>query len=151
MDEERYQQLLRATGSLQEWLTPLTFADLSRSATTSLIAEQAMAWARWHGFVVRTEVEAIASRLRPRDHRISPLAIAGEHPAGRQIAIEIDSINRVWSIEKLATEADAGKFALWIKWGGPVTLSLIPEKIGVVELPVIATKLAGRITYSREA
>ena len=90
MDEERYQQLVRATGSLQEWLSPLTFADLSRSAATSLIAEHAMAWTRWHGFVVRTEVEAIASRLRPRDHRIGPLAIAGEHPAGRQLAIEID-------------------------------------------------------------
>jgi len=126
VDEERYQQLVRATGSLQEWLSPLTFADLSRSAATSLIAEHAMAWARWHGFVVRTEVEAIASRLRPRDHRIGALAIAGEHPAGRQLAIEIDPVNRIWSIEKLAAEADAGKFAFWIKWGAPVTLSLVP-------------------------
>jgi hypothetical protein len=150
MDEERYGQLVRATGSLREWLAPLTFTDLSRTAATSAITKHAMAWARWHGFIVRTEVEAIARQMRPGDHRISPLAIAGEHPAGRQLAIEIDSVNRVWSIEKLAVEADAGKFAFWIKWGGPVRLALIPEKVGVVELPVIATNVAGRLTYSRE-
>ena len=151
IDEDRYRQLVRATDSLQEWLAPLEFTDLSRSAVTEAITAQAVAWAMSHGFVVSQDVEAVATKRRPHNRHIGLLDIACEHPSGQQLAIEVDFANRVWSVEKLAAEADAGKLALWVKWGGPASLSLIPEKIGVVEINVSWTNKAGHTVYSRQA
>jgi hypothetical protein len=54
-------------------------------------------------------------------------------------------------IEKLAAEADANKLALWVKWGAPASLSLIPEKIGVIELTADWTNHAGHVMYSRHS
>jgi hypothetical protein len=67
------------------------------------------------------------------------------------LAVEIDFANKFWSIEKLAMEADAGKLAIWVKWGGPVALSLIPEKIGVVELRVDWSRQDREVRYHRQA
>ncbi len=150
MDEHRYAQLARATESLRDWLMPLEFTDRSRSAVTEAVTAQAVAWAEHHGFEVRQQVEAIASQRRPL-RQIGFLDIAGERASGQKIAIEVVFTNKVWSIEKLATEADAGKLALWIKWGGPLTLSLIPEKIGIIELEASSSNIAGHTMYRRQA
>ena len=149
MDEHRRQQLERATQSLQVWLEPLTFADLSRSATTEVLKAQVVAWARSHRFQTQTEVEAVAAARRRHKRSIGLLDVLATHPSGQQVAIEIDFTNKVWSIEKLAAEADAGKLAIWVKWGTPPSLALIPEKIGVVRVAVRWTDRAGHIAYSR--
>jgi hypothetical protein len=128
MDEHRQQQLTRATSSLQEWLARVEFTDLSRAAVTEQLTHQVMAWAQFHGFTVQTEVEAVATKRKPYGRHIGLLDVLCTHSSGQQIAVEIDNTNKVWSIEKLAAEADSGKLAIWVKWGAPAGLSLIPEK-----------------------
>jgi hypothetical protein len=89
--------------SLHNWLEPLTFTNLARSATTRVVA-----WAISHGFDVRTEVEAVAAARNRHKRSIGLLDILARHPSGQVIAVEIDFTNKVWSIEKLAAEAGAG-------------------------------------------
>ncbi|SRR6266542_366516 len=152
MDEQRQQQLVRATESLRSWLAPLHFASLARSEVTSLVTAHVVAWAESYRFEVVQQVKAIATRRRRYGRtQNSWLNLECRHRSGMTIAVEIDFANKFWSIEKLAAEADAGKLAIWVKWGGPVSLSLIPEKIGVVELRVDWSRQDGQVTYSREA
>src|SRR6476661_8409807 len=134
MDDVRRRQLARATSSLQAWLDRLEFVGLSRQVVTATITAEVVAWAKAHRFDTRQEVEAVAKKRKPYGRNIGLLDVACTHPSGQQLAIEVDFTNKIWSIEKLAAEADAGKLAIWVKWGGPASLSLIPEKIGVVEL-----------------
>lgn len=48
--------------------------------------------------------------------------------------------NNLWSVEKLAAEAATGKLAIWMKWGRPVNLIVIPEKVGIVEIRTDRTR-----------
>ena len=149
MYDQRRQRLDRATSSLREWLALVTFRDLSRSAVTEHLTAQVVAWAEAHGFEARTEVEAVATKRKPYGRNIGVLDVLCTHRTGQQVAVEIDHTNKVWSIEKLAAEADNGKLAIWVKWGSPASLSLIPEKVGVVELAAEWTNRAGHVMYSR--
>jgi hypothetical protein len=151
MDDQRRDQLTRATSSLREWLASVEFSDLSRSAVTALLTDRVIAWGRSHGFEAQTEVEAVATKRKPYGRQIGLLDVLCSHRSGQQIAVEIDNTNKVWSIEKLAAEADSGKLALWVKWGAPAGLSLIPEKVGIVELPADWINRAGHVMYSRAA
>lgn len=148
MDPQHGDRLHRATDSLRESLESLEFVDLSSPAATRLITDQVAAWATKHGFRVATEVEAVAWQWRGR-RQIGYLDLLATHPSGQQVAVEIDLTNNVWSIEKLAGEADTGKLAIWIKWGGPARFALIPEKIGVIELPARLQITAGHHMWSR--
>jgi hypothetical protein len=151
MDAQRQRQLTRATSSLREWLAHIEFADLSRSAVTEFLTDHVAAWGRSNGFDIQTEVEAVATKRKSYGRHIGLLDVLCTHRSGQQIAVEIDNTNKVWSIEKLAAEADSGKLALWVKWGAPASLSLIPEKIGVIELSVDWINRAGHVMYSRMA
>jgi hypothetical protein len=111
------------------------------------ITAEVVAWAKDHRFDTRQEVEAVATKRKPCGRNIGLLDVVCTHPSGQQIAVEVDFTNKIWSIEKLAAEADA----IWVKWGGPASLSLIPEKIGVVELQAEWTNQAGHIMYRRSA
>jgi GrpB-like predicted nucleotidyltransferase (UPF0157 family) len=95
MDERRREQVSRATQSLQDWLAPLTFAKLSRTATTDLIRERVVAWAKKHRFETRTEVEAVAAGRRLHKRSIGLLDVLATHPSGQQVAVEIDFTNKV--------------------------------------------------------
>jgi hypothetical protein len=148
MDDQRQQQLTRATSSLREWLAQIHFVDLSRSAVTELLTDHVAAWGRSHGFDIQTEVEGVATKRKSYGRHIGLLDVLCTHRSGQQIAVEIDNTNKVWSIEKLAAEADSGKLAIWVKWGAPASLSLIPEKIGVVELAAEWINRAGHVMYS---
>ncbi len=152
MDERQQGQLARATDSLRSWLAPLEFVGLPRPEVTSLITAQVVAWAQSYRFEVTQQVKAIATRRRRYGRtQNSWLDLECRHRSGMTIAVEIDFANKFWSIEKLAAEADAGKLAIWVKWGGPVTLSLIPEKVGVVELRVDWSRQDREVRYHREA
>jgi hypothetical protein len=84
-----------------------------------------------------------------RGYRLLDLACI--HPSGQKIAIEVDGDNNIWSIEKLAAEADTGKLAIWVKWGRPANLILVPDTIGVVEVRAEPTRLGPDLVYSRQA
>src|SRR5262245_43291463 len=100
MDDRRQEQLARATSSLREWLAQVRFTDLSRSTVTELLTERVVSWGKSHGFEVRTEVEAVATKRKPYGRHIGLLDVLCVHPSGQQIAVEIDNTNKVWSIEK---------------------------------------------------
>jgi hypothetical protein len=152
MDERRQQSLARATDSLRSWLAPLEFPPLPRAEVTALVTAQIAEWAQSYRFEVTQQVKAIATRRRRYGRTQNGwLDLECRHRSGMTVAIEIDFANKFWSIEKLAAEADAGKLAIWVKWGGPVALSLIPEKIGVVELRADWSKQDGEGRYHREA
>ena len=98
---------------------------------------------------MQTDVEAVATKRNPYGRHIGLLDVLCTHSSGRQIAVEIDNTNTVWSIEKLAAEADSGKSAIWVKWGARPGCRSSPEKVGVVELPVAWANQAGHVVYSR--
>lgn len=150
MNPEHQHQLTSATESLRTWLAPIQFHKVARSVVTSLISDRVVEWAQVRGFRTRREVLAVPTKRRMYG-RNGYLDVTCIHNSGQRIAVEIDFSNKVWSIEKLAAEADRGRLAIWVKWGTPTWLSLIPEKIGVIELRVDSAIDAGHTVYSRTA
>jgi hypothetical protein len=152
MDDHRRERLAKATSSLQSWLDPLTFTDLHRRDVTALLTEQVVLWGRAHRFVIRQQVPSTATRLSRRGHPWpGVLDLACIHASGQNIAIEIDAGNKTWSIQKLAAEAQAGRLAIWVKWGGPVDLTLVPDTIGLVEVRAERTRRGNATLYRRVA
>ncbi|MEV7630720.1 hypothetical protein [Actinoplanes sp. NPDC089786] len=49
------------------------------------------------------------------------------------MAIEIDRFGKVWSLQKLIAEADAGAVALWVRWRGRTQVA-VPTRIGMVDI-----------------
>ncbi|WP_215544880.1 hypothetical protein [Amycolatopsis sp. CA-230715] len=54
------------------------------------------------------------------------------------MAIEIDRFGKVWSLQKLLAEVDAGCVALWVRWRGHTRIE-IPETDGLVDIHDTAT------------
>ena len=124
MDDEHRQRLARATRSLSEWLDPLAFTELHRSDVTALLTEHIVNWARSHRFRIRQQMRSTTIQGRPGLRAAGAiLDLACIHPSGQQSAIELDGDNKVWSIEKLAAEAETGRLAIWVKWGRPANLT----------------------------
>jgi hypothetical protein len=140
MSTRETDRLKRATESLQRHLDPVEFADLNGPQVTTLIRDLVAVWAQSYGFISDTEKRSLATRTKHTGHRWPGfLNVIGTHPSGLRLAIEIDRTNKAWSIEKLAAEAHQGAVAIWVKWGAPTGLSLIPPTVGVVELHVGCT------------
>jgi len=71
------------------------------------------------------------ARVGPRQARLD---VVCERPGGlAPVAIEIDRFGKVWSLQKLIAEADAGAVVLWVRWRGRTQVA-IPAEIGLVDV-----------------
>jgi hypothetical protein len=106
--------------SLTEWLDHVTFADLTTEQVTARIIDEVAGWALAQGWRVYRRAPSVVPLPPPMERRFSVLDVACARPAGPPLAIEVDHTDRGRTLEKLRAEADAGRVAIWVRWGpGP--------------------------------
>jgi hypothetical protein len=116
-------------------LFELDVDGLSTGATTAAITRAVVSWALARGWPVRTEARVglwLEDMPDPRLGYIDAIVRrGGGHP---DLAIEIDSTDKRWSLTKLFHAAAAGMDAIWIRWGDEVWAGAY-DGINVIQLP----------------
>jgi hypothetical protein len=105
------------TAALAGWLDTVTFVDRDATAVTALLIESVAAWAAGQGWRVYRRAPSVLPLPPPYQHRRSSLDVACARPSGPPIAIEVDRSDRQRTIDKLLAESDAGRIAIWVRWG----------------------------------
>jgi len=106
--------------SLTGRLTEVIFADQDEDAVTALLADAVVAWAEGQGWRAYRRAPSVVPLPPPYAHRHSWLDVGCARPEGPPIAVEIDRTDRRRTVDKLLAEAEAGRVAIWLRWGtGP--------------------------------
>jgi hypothetical protein len=127
-------------------LFALDDVPLSTGQTTARITTAIVEWAVQRGWSVRTEarVRAISeARLDPALGYLDVLIRRGESEP--DLAIEIDSADKPWSVDKLRHAAAGGMRAIWIRWGDDAWAGIYDD-VDVIQLPILRRTAARRRT-----
>jgi len=106
--------------SLAAWLRDLHFTDLPEERATARIVDAVVQWGEKQGWRVYRRAPSVFPLPAPlKGHSVLDVACA--RPAGAQpIAVEVDRLDRQRTVDKLLSEAAAGRLAIWVRWGsGP--------------------------------
>jgi hypothetical protein len=129
----------RVAASLGEWLAAVTFADLGADEVTALLVDSVVAWAEGQGWRAYRRAPSVMPLPPPFAHRHSWLDVGCARPEGAPIAIEVDRTDRRRTVDKLLAEAEAGRVAVWLRWGtGPFAEP--PAPVAMVTCEVAARK-----------
>jgi hypothetical protein len=129
---------------LEARLARLTFADLTQDEVTARIIDAVAAWGDEQGWRVYRRAPSVVTLPPPMDKQHSVLDVALARPGAPPVVVEVDHTDRKRTISKLAAEAEAGRVAVWVRWG-PGRFTEPPAPIRMIALPV--TRHQGR--YAR--
>jgi len=136
----------RVAAGLGEWLAAVTFAGKEADEVTALLADAIVAWAEGQGWRAYRRAPSVMPLPAPFAHRHSWLDVGCARPEGAPLAIEIDRTDRRRTVDKLLAEAEAGRVAIWVRWGtGPFAAP--PAPVWMVTCEVTARKGHG---YTRQ-
>lgn len=107
---------------VDELASRLFALDVGRHDTASITALMKAEIGRWalaRGWSVRTEARVdVSTDTAPGSLRLGFIDVvvvrAGHEP---DLAIEIDSGDKPWSVAKLRHAVDAGMHGVWVRWG----------------------------------
>ncbi|MFK4087179.1 hypothetical protein ACI2LF_23940 [Kribbella sp. NPDC020789] len=120
--------------SLYRHLHPLRLSGLTAVQATRLVTSETARWATAQGWMVAYEAWGQLTRMTQAGPRRARLDLVCTRPAQQPaVAIEIDKHGKVWSLQKLQAEAQAGRVALWVRWNGRTEIE-IPESVGLVDI-----------------
>lgn len=120
------------TDDLARALFRLETSTLTTSAVTARITHAVIDWAAARGWATRTEARVGVGQ----ETRLGFVdVIVLRQPAAPDVAIEIDSTHKPWSVEKLRHAAAAGMHAVWIRWGSGEWAGAF-EDLDVIQLPL---------------
>src|SRR3954452_15985902 len=127
------------TDALAGVLYELDTGRLATAQITSVITRRIVRWAHESGWPCRTEGRfdvdgGIAARDRQRLGFVDVLVHRGAPHA--DVAIEIDSADKPWSVVKLQHAAAAGMHAIWVRWGDDACAGIYDE-VDVIQLPML--------------
>jgi hypothetical protein len=120
---------------LAAWLSRLTFTGLTQDEVTARIIDAVAAWGEAQGWRVYRRAPSVVPLPPPMDKQHSVLDVALARPAAPPMVVEVDHTDRRRTIEKLLAEAEAGRVAVWVRWG-PGRFTDPPAPIHMVPLPV---------------
>lgn len=132
---------------LAAWLTRLTFAELTQEQVTARIIDAVSAWGVAQGWRVYRRAPSVMTLPPPMDRQHSVIDVALARPGAPPIVVEVDHTDRGRTVAKLCAEADAGRVAVWIRWG-PGRFAEPPAPIRMIPLPV--ARHQGRYTRRAE-
>jgi hypothetical protein len=121
------------TDDLARALFSLYSSTLTTAATTAHITRAVLEWAAAHGWAARTEARVgvgDGTRLGWLD------VVVLRAPAAPDLAIEIDSTDKPWSVAKLRHAAAAGMHPIWIRWGDDQWAGAFDD-VDVIQLPLL--------------
>ncbi|MEU7901530.1 hypothetical protein [Actinoplanes sp. NPDC049118] len=132
---------------LAAWLARLTFAGLTQDEVTARIIDAVAAWGDAQGWRVYRRAPSVVTLPPPMDKQHSVLDVALARPGAPPVVVEVDHTDRKRTIGKLCAEAEAGRVAVWVRWG-PGRFTEPPAPIRMIPLPV--TRSRGRYARSTE-
>jgi hypothetical protein len=137
----------RVAAALGQWLAAVTFADRDADEVTVLLVDSVVAWAERQGWRAYRRAPSVVPLPPPFAHRHSWIDVGCARPDGPPIAVEVDRTDRQRTVDKLRAEAEAGRVAIWVRWGGgPFTAP--PAPVHLVTCPVTVRRGTG-LRYSR--
>ena len=108
----------------------------STALMTAHITRQIVAWAVLRGWSPRTEARVNAASAAG-DARLGFVDVIVRRGNGLpDLAIEIDSADKPWSLDKLRHAAAAGMHAIWVRWGDDEWAGVYDD-IDVIQLQLI--------------
>ena len=123
-----------ATDDLATALFATDLRGLSTSAVTARITREVVAWARACGWTTRTEARVdVPTRQAAADQLGFVDVVVRRSDRLPDLAIEIDSADKPWSVVKLQHAAAAGMHAIWIRWGDEKCAGVYDE-VDVIQL-----------------
>jgi hypothetical protein len=120
------------TDELAGALFRLDTGTLTTRAVTARITAVVVKWAAARGWKARMEARVgvgEVARLGYVD------VIVLRQPAAPDLAIEIDSTDKPWSVDKLRHAAAAGMHPIWIRWGDDDWAGAFAD-VDVIQLPL---------------
>ncbi|MEA2676763.1 MAG: hypothetical protein QOJ81_904 [Chloroflexota bacterium] len=121
------------TDELAGALFRLDTSTLTTAAVTRRITRAVVEWAARRGWATRTEARLGVGA----DARLGFLdVIVLRQPASPDLAIEIDSADKPWSVDKLRHVMAAGMDAIWVRWGDDQWAGAFAD-VDVIQLPLI--------------
>lgn len=124
------------TDDLAQLLFEIDTSRLTTAATTRAITRAIVRWAHAQGWAVKTEarVDVPATPAAAQLGYVDVLVSRGN--ALPDVAIEIDSTDKPWSVVKLQHAAAAGMHAIWVRWGDDAWAGVYDD-VDVIQLRLI--------------
>lgn len=120
---------------LTEWLDRLLFADLSTDEVTARVIDAVDAWGAAQGWRVYRRAPSVLRLPPPMDRQHSVVDVAFARPDGPPLVVEVDHTDRTRTVDKLLAEAQAGRIAIWVRWGtGPFRAPPMPVQLATLEV-----------------
>lgn len=105
--------------------------DLPRDKGTKILTSSIENFAREQKF--ECEKEVFLGLTRETNGYKGLIDIIIKSPNGNQYAIEIDSSNKKWSLEKLLDAYKKGYAPIWVRWCSKIKIN-IPTVINLIDL-----------------
>ena len=108
----------------------------STALMTAHITRQIVGWAAARGWSPRTEAR-VSAPSSAGEEQLGFVDVIVRRGAGLpDLAIEIDSADKPWSVDKLRHAAGAGMRAIWVRWGDDEWAGVY-EDIDVIQLQLL--------------
>jgi hypothetical protein len=120
------------TDDLARTLFRLETSPLTTAAVTARITRAVIEWAAGRGWAARTEARVGVGEAT-RLGFVDVIVKRGENQP--DLAIEIDSTHKPWSVDKLRHAVAAGMEGIWIRWGDDEWAGAFDD-VDVIQLPV---------------
>lgn len=122
------------TDDLATVLFATDLRGLSTSAVTAQITREVVAWARARGWTTRTEARVDVPTGQAAADQLGFVDVfVRSSDRLPDLAIEIDSADKPWSVVKLQHAAAAGMHAIWVRWGDEKCAGVYDE-VDVIQL-----------------
>ncbi len=129
------------TDDLAAALFRLETSTLTTAVVTAQITQAVIEWAARRGWATRTEARVGVGETT-RLGFVDVVVLRG--PDLPDLAIEIDSTDKPWSVDKLRHAIAAGMEGIWIRWGTEDWAGAFND-VDVIQLP-LARRAAARVT-----
>ena len=121
------------TDDLATELFGLDAGRLPTSAVTAQITRAIVRWAHTHAWRVRTEARVEVGRDTSEGQLGFVDVVVSRGGDLPDVAIEIDSTDKPWSVVKLQHAVRAGMHAIWVRWGDDEWAGVYDE-VDVIQL-----------------
>jgi hypothetical protein len=116
-------------------LFALAPASHSTRAVTAQIAREITSWALSCGWSPRPEARVLFPRSVGTQPHVGYVdLVIRRRPPDADLAIEIDSADKPWSLAKLRYLASIGMHAMWVRWGDEAWAGVYYD-VDVIQLP----------------
>jgi hypothetical protein len=142
----------QVAASLGGWLDAVPVANQDAAAVTETLIDAIVAWGRSQGWRVYRRAPSVMPLPPPFAHRHSVVDVGCARADAPPVVIEVDRSDRQRTIDKLVAEAQAGRIALWVRWGkGPFAAPPPPVHLVPVTLTGRRDPDGGRTVHSSPA